>query len=143
MTALQGVTSAPEITLAPEFNHDSCKPYPAWESTWTKGFEGLHWTDKQGPTVFLGHDVSCAYAYGLAAPRYFALSDRINLFEHNLVFELNGKVFRRWSVIFSQAHEMLAIEENIDRLWGEFIPRCIQDALKDTEIWQAACWPSW
>jgi hypothetical protein len=134
---LQGVSRAPEITLAPNFTDDSCKPYPAWESTWTRGFEGLHWTDKQGSNVALIHFVSCVYAYGVP-PRYYALSDRLNLYERNLVFELNGKVFRRWGVIFSLHHEMLAMEDNIDQLWPTFIPQCIEDALRGIELWQLA-----
>lgn len=136
--ALQSVSRAPDITLAPNFNHDSCKPYPAWESTWTKGFEGLHWTDQEGANVAVIHFVSCVYAYGMAAPRYFALSDRLNLYERNVVFELNGKIFRRWGVLFSLHHEQLAIEENIDQVWPTFIPQCIQDALNGIEVWQAA-----
>ncbi len=81
-TPLEGLTSAPEIDLVPNFDHDDCKADPAWRNRWANVFQRLHWTDpQQPPTLSLKHAFSCVYAYGAAPPHYFALSDTIFLQE--------------------------------------------------------------
>ena len=136
VTALQDVNSMPELSLEPVFDNSSCKADPGWSNAWTRGFEGLHWTDTKGPNnLFLGHQFSCGYA---EASRYFSLADRINLSERNLVFELNGKLFRRWGVIFSTHHEILAVDEDIAQRSPAFLPQSIEAALQDLEIHQIA-----
>jgi hypothetical protein len=129
---LKDLSSAPIIALDPEFTHESCKADPAWNVAWARVFERLAWTDKQEPrNLYLAHFFSCVYAYGLTAPRYFALSDRITLFERNLVFQLNGKLFRTWSEILTAHHEKLALEDTLDDRLEGFIPRHIQEFLTD------------
>lgn len=129
---VKDLSSAPIIALDPEFTHESCKADPAWNNSWMRVFERLGWTDKQEPqNLYLAHFFSCTYAYGLTAPRYFALSDRITLSERNLVFQLNGKLFRTWSEILTTHHEMLALEDTLDDRLDGFIPRHIQEFLTD------------
>lgn len=71
------------------------------------------------------------YAYGLAAPRYFAVSDVIYLQQSDLVFELNGKPVRAWGELLTTHHEKFALEDTIQEILGDFIPRNIQDFLTD------------
>ena len=106
---LAELSSAPKITLDPRFNEDSCKADPGWKNSWTRVFERLGWTGSQPPRLALTHFFSCTYAYGLAAPRYFALSDVIYLLQSDLVFELNGRPVRIWGEIYATHHQRLAL----------------------------------
>jgi hypothetical protein len=128
---LEGLNSTPEIYLSPRFNHDDCKADPGWNNAWTGVFQRLGWTGSQPPRVSVGHFFSCVYAYGLAAPRYFAVSDVIYLQQSDLVFELNGKPVRAWGELLTTHHEKFALEDTIKELLADFIPRNIQDFLTD------------
>jgi hypothetical protein len=129
----EGLSSAPLLMLDPRFNglQDYCKADPGWKDAWTRVFQRLGWTGSQPPRVALTHTFSCVYAFGLAAPRYFALSDLIYLLQSDLVFELNGKPVRAWGEIYLTHHEKLALEDTMKERLGDFIPRNIQDFLTD------------
>ena len=130
-TALEGLAGAPEIVLDPHFDHDDCKADAAWRSRWAGVFQRLHWTDpQQPPAISLKHFFNCEYAYG-APPRYFALSDRIFLREANLVFQLNGRLVRKWVSLVTAHHEQLALEDDLASRLDDFVPRNIQDFLTD------------
>ncbi len=130
-TPVEGLAGAPEIVLDPHFDHDDCKADPAWRSRWVGVFQRLHWTDpQQPPAISLNHYFSCAYAYG-APPRYFALSDDIFLREANVVFQLNGKLVRKWVSLVTAHHEQFALEDDVANRLDDFIPRNIQDFLTD------------
>jgi hypothetical protein len=131
-TALEGLSGAPEIVLEPHFDHDDCKADTAWRNRWAAVFQRLHWTDpQQPPAISLNHFFSCVYAYGAAAPRYFALSDSISLREANVVFQLNGKVVRKSVSLVTAHHEQYALEDDIASRLDDFVPRNIQDFLTD------------
>jgi hypothetical protein len=130
-TPLEGLAGAPEIVLDPHFDHDDCKPDAAWRSRWAGVFQRLHWTDpQQPPAISLKHFFSCGYAYG-GPPRYFALSDSIFLREANVVFQLNGKLVRKWVSLVTAHHEQFALEDDIASRLDDFVPRNIQDFLTD------------
>ena len=138
-TPLEGLSGAPEIVLDPHFDHDDCKADPAWRSRWAGVFQRLHWTDpQQPPALSLKHFFSCVYAYGAAAPRYFALSDVIFLREANVVFPLNGKVVRKWVSLVTAHHEQFALDDDIAGRLDEFVPRNIQDFLTDLVLGNSA-----
>ena len=127
----KGSPAHPEIVLDPHFDHDDCKADAAWRSRWEGVFQRLHWTDpQQPPAISLKHYFSCAYAYG-APPRYFALSDTIFLREANLVFQLNGRLVRKWVSLATAHHEQFALEDGLANLLNDFVPRNIQDFLTD------------
>jgi hypothetical protein len=131
-TALEGLSGAPEIVLDPHFDHDDCKADAAWRSRWERVFQRLRWTDpQQPPAISLNHFFSCVYAYGAAAPRYFALSDSIFLREANVVFPLNGKLVRKWVSLVTAHHEQYALEDDLASRLDDFVPRNIQDFLTD------------
>ena len=122
-TPLEGLTGAPEIVLDPNFDHDDCKADAAWRSRWASVFQRLHWTDpQQPPAISLNHFFSCVYAYGPAPPRYFALSDSIFLKEANVVFQLNGKLVRKWVSLVTAHHEQFALEDDLAGRLNDFIP---------------------
>jgi hypothetical protein len=126
-TPIEGLSDAPEIELDPHFEHDDCKADAAWRSRWTSVFQRMHWTDaQQPPTLSLKHSFSCVYAYG-APPRYFALSDSIFLKEANVVFQLNGRVVRKWTSLVTAHHEQLALEDGLANLLDNFLPQNIRD----------------
>jgi hypothetical protein len=129
-TPLEGLTSAPEIVLEPDFEHDDCKADTAWRSRWAGVFQRLHWTDpQQPPAISVQHFFSCLYAG--AYTHYFALSDSIYLREANVVFPLNGKVVRKWVSLVTAHHEQYALEDDFAGRLNDFIPRNIQDFLTD------------
>ena len=137
-TALEGLSGAPEIELDPHFEHDDCKADAQWRNRWAGVFQRLHWTDpQQPPTISLKHFFSCVYAYG-APPRYFALSDAIFLREANVVFQLNGKLVRKWVSLVTAHHEQFALEDDIAGRLDEFVPRNIQDFLTDLVLGNSA-----
>ncbi len=84
---------------------------------------------------------SCVFAYGLAAPRYFALSDRIYMIESNLVFEFNGRLLRKRAEIISEHHEKLALADTIAESLRDFTSRNIQDFLTDLVLGNSAAPP--
>jgi hypothetical protein len=130
-TPLEGLAGSPEIVLDPHFDHDDCKADAAWSSRWAGVFQRLHWTaPQQPPAISLNHFFSCVYAYG-APPRYFALSDNIFLREANVVFQLNGKLVRKWVSLVTAHHEQFALEDDLGSSLADFIPRNIQDFLTD------------
>jgi hypothetical protein len=130
-TSLEGLSGAPEIILDPHFDHDDCKADTAWNRRWAGVFQRVHWTDpQQPPAISLTHFFSCVYAYG-APPRYFALSDVIFLRESNVVFQLNGKLVRKWVSLVTAHHEQFALEDDVASRLDDFIPRNIQDFLTD------------
>ena len=131
-TTLEGLAGAPEIVLDPHFEHDDCKADAQWRNRWAGVFQRLHWTDpQQPPAISLKHFFSCVYAYGAAAPRYFALSDSILLEEANVVFPLNGKLVRKWVSLVTAHHEQYALEDDLASRLNDFLPRNIQDFLTD------------
>jgi hypothetical protein len=139
--ALEGITAAPQILLDPQFNSDSCKADSDWNAEWTRVFQRLRWTGASSPDLSLSHMFSCVYAYGLAAPRYFALSDRIYMLESNLVFEFNGRLVRKRGEIIFAHHEKLALENTIDESLRDFTSRNIQDFLTDLVLGNTAAPP--
>jgi len=60
-----------------------------------------------------------AYAFGLAAPRCFALSDLIYLLQSDLVFELNGKPVRTECILYFTHHDELALEDHMKERSGK------------------------
>jgi hypothetical protein len=130
---MEGLSSAPQISLLPDFNglQDDCKADPGWNDAWSRVFQRLGWTGSQPPRLDLSHIFTCSYAFGLAAPRYYALSDLIYLLQSDLVFELNGKPVRKWGVLYLTHHETFALEDTVKERSAEFIPRNIQDFLTD------------
>lgn len=141
-SSLEGLNYPLQINLDPEFNEDSCKADPAWQDTWTRVFQRLRWTGPPQPGgAALNHFFSCVYAYGLAAPRYFALSDRIYIVEPNVVFEFNGKLIRKRAEIIAAHHEALALEDTIADRLADFVPRNIQDFLTDLVLGNGSAAP--
>lgn len=137
-TPLEGLTGAPEIDLAPHFDHDDCKADPTWRSRWASVFQRLHWTEpQQPPTLSLKHVFSCVYAYG-APPRYFALSDNIYLKEANVVFPLNGRLVRKWASLATAHNEQFALEDGIANALSDFLPRNVQNFLTDLVLGNSA-----
>jgi hypothetical protein len=130
-TPLEGLSGAPEIVLDPHFDHDDCKADATWRSRWAGVFQRLHWTDpQQPPAISLKHYFNCGYAYG-APPRYYVLSDSIFLSEANVVFQLNGKLVRKWVSLVTAHHEQFALEDDLASRLDDFVPRNIQDFLTD------------
>jgi hypothetical protein len=130
-TALEGIAVVPEIVLDPHFEHDDCKADAQWRNRWAGVFQRLHWTDpQQPPAISLKHFFSCVYAYG-PPPRYFVLSDSISLEEANVVFQLNGRLVRKWVNLVTAHHEQFALEDDLASRLDDFLPRNIQDFLTD------------
>ena len=129
--ALEGIAVVPEIVLDPHFEHDDCKADAQWRNRWAGVFQRLHWTDpQQPPAISLKHFFSCVYAYG-PPPRYFVLSDSISLEEANVVFQLNGRLVRKWVNLVTAHHEQFALEDDLASRLDDFLPRNIQDFLTD------------
>jgi hypothetical protein len=48
-----------------------------------------------------------------------------------VVFQLNGKLVRKWVSLVTAHHEQFALEDDLGSSLADFIPRNIQDFLTD------------
>jgi len=130
---LEGISSAPELSLDPETNHETCPPdSAAWQDLWKKSFQRVGWNESREPSgLRLDHYYLCYFNYGLHPTHYFWLLDTISLVESNLVFELNGQLYRRPGELISAIRGVHKLEADMDSPMGDYLPRSVTDFLID------------
>ncbi|HKN88052.1 MAG TPA: hypothetical protein VJV04_14415 [Nitrospiraceae bacterium] len=77
--------------------------------------------------VSLYHYMNCQWVQYLGIGGYYHLVDIIGLYEPNVVFELNGKFFRKQSELFATHHMAATMGERLRELQQAFIPRSIME----------------
>lgn len=100
----EGLDSASKLELNPQIS-DDCKNDPSWQDFWSAEFQRMGWVkSREGLTLY--HYFNCGWNPLLGFPGYYSLQDTIRLYESNVVFELNGKFFRKTAELFS-THRMM------------------------------------
>jgi hypothetical protein len=128
----EGLDSMPELALAPKIS-DDCKHDPSWKDLWNAEFLRMGWSKpKLGLTLY--HFYVCEWAPIMGFGDLYLLLDTIRLYESNVVFELNGKFFRKAAILFSTRRMMTALGDQVAGLQQSFIPRSITQFSTDLAL---------
>lgn len=129
----EGLNSTPKLELNPELDEECGKADPSWSDFWNAEFVRQGWA-KPGQGVTLSHFVNCRWIQYLGMDGYFHLIDTITLYEPNVVFELNGKFFRKRSELFSTHRMMTTMGDRLAEAQQGFIPRSIMQFSTDLTL---------
>lgn len=122
----EGLDSTPTLDLKPEMDEECGKPDPSWSDFWNAEFVRQGWV-KPAQGVTLYHYVNCRWVQYLGMGAFYHLVDTIVLYEPNIVFQLNGKFFRKRSEIFSTHRMVTTMGDRLPELQQGFIPRSIME----------------
>ena len=129
----EGLDSRPKLELKPELDEECGKADPSWSDFWTAEFVRQGWV-KPEQGVSLYHYMSCQWVQYLGIGGYYHLVDMIGLYEPNVVFELNGKFFRKQSELFLTHRMAATIGDRLRELQQAFIPRSILQFFTDLTL---------
>jgi hypothetical protein len=104
----------PRLNLNPMNMDPSCEVASNWRRVWDAEFQRLKWTKPQPqPTITVDHRVDCQLQnYGQAGD-FFRTVSTVYLKEENVLFELDGKLFRKSGVLlFSESFGAFEPKEN-------------------------------
>jgi hypothetical protein len=133
----EGLDSTPKLELKPELDEECGKADPSWSDFWNAEFIRQGWVKpEQGVTLY--HYVNCQYVQYLGMSGYYHLVDLIILSEPNVVFELNGKFFRKRSELFSTHRMITTMGDRLAEAQQGFIPRSIMQFSTDLTLGKRA-----
>ena len=98
----------------------------SWADSWHAEFVRQGWV-KPEQGVTLSHFMNCRWIQYLGMGGYYHLVDTITLYEPNVVFELNGKFFRKRAALFSAHRMVTTMGDRLAELQQAFIPRSIME----------------
>jgi hypothetical protein len=128
----EGLDSVPALELSPQIK-DDCKRDPAWQDFWNAEFQRMGWS-KPRPGLTLYHFYLCEWAPIRGFANLYHLLDTIRLSESNVVFELNGKLFRKAGILFSKHRMMTTMLDQLGGAEQGFIPRSIMEFSTDLTL---------
>jgi hypothetical protein len=129
----EGLDSTPKIELNPVRDEECGKADPSWRDFWSAEFVRQGWV-KPAQGISLEHFLNCQYVQYLGMDGYYQLVDTITLYEPNVVFELNGKVFRKRSALFSTHRMITTMGDRLAEAQQGFIPRSIMQFSTDLTL---------
>lgn len=129
----EGLDSTPKIELNPQLDEECGKADPSWRDFWSAEFVRQGWV-KPEQGVTLEHFLNCQWVQYLGMDGYYHLVDTIVLYEPNVVFELNGKFFRKRSVLFSTHRMITTMGDRLAEAQQGFIPRSIMQFSTDLTL---------
>lgn len=133
----EGLDSTPKLELKPELDEECGKADPSWSDFWNAEFIRQGWAKpEQGVTLY--HYVNCQWVQYLGMSGYYHLVDLIILSEPNVVFELNGKFFRKRSELFSTHRMITTMGDRLAEAQQGFIPRSIMQFSTDLTLGKRA-----
>lgn len=128
-----GLDSTPKLELKPALDDECGKADPSWSDFWEAEFVRQGWTKpEQGVTLY--HYMNCQWVQYLGIGGYYHLVNIIGLYEPNVVFQLNGKFFRKQSELFATHHMAATIGDRLPELQQSFIPRSIMQFFADLTL---------
>lgn len=133
----EGFDSTPKLELNPELDEECGKADPSWSDFWNAEFVRQGWV-KPEQGVTLSHFVNCRWVQYLGMGGYYHLVDTISLYEPNIVFELNGKFFRKRSELFSTHRMITTMGDRLAEAQQGFIPRSIMQFSTDLTLGKRA-----
>jgi hypothetical protein len=129
----EGLDSTPKIELKPELDEECGKADPSWRDFWSAEFVRQGWVKpEQGVTLY--HYLNCQWMQYLGLGGYYHVVDTIILSEPNVVFELNGKVFRKRSALFLTHRMITTMGDRLTEAQQGFIPRSIMQFSTDLTL---------
>jgi len=129
----EGLDSIPKIELKPELDEECGKADPSWKDFWSAEFVRQGWVKpEQGITLY--HYLNCQWMQYLGLGGYYHVVDLIILSEPNVVFELNGKVFRKRSALFSTHRMITTMGDRLAEAQQGFLPRSIMQFSTDLTL---------
>ena len=129
----EGLDSTPKLELKPALDDECGKADPSWSDFWKAEFVRQGWR-KPEQGVMLYHYMNCQWVQYLGIGGYYHLVDIIGLYEPNVVFQLNGKFFRKQSELFTTHHMAATIGDRLRELQQSFIPRSIMQFFTDLTL---------
>lgn len=129
----EGLDSTPKLELKPALDDECGKADPSWSDFWTAEFVRQGWV-KPEQGVSLYHYMNCQWVQYLGIGGYYHLVDMIGLYEPNVVFQLNGKFFRKQSELFLTHHMAATMGDRLRELQQAFIPRSIMQFFTDLTL---------
>jgi len=129
----EGLDSTPKIELKPELDEECGKADPSWRDFWSAEFVRQGWVKPEQGLV-LYHYLNCQWMQYLGLGGYYHVVDTITLDEPNVVFELNGKVFRKRSTLFSTHRMITTMGDRLAEAQQGFIPRSIMQFTTDLTL---------
>jgi len=129
----EGLNSSPTLELKPELDEECGKSDPSWSDFWKAEFVRQGWVKPQ-QGVSLYHYMNCQWVQYLGLGGYYHLVDTIGLYEPNVVFELNGKFFRKRSELFSTHRMITTMGDRLAEAQQGFIPRSIMQFSTDLTL---------
>jgi len=129
----EGLDSTPKIELNPQLDEECGKADPSWRDFWSAELVRQGWVKpEQGVTLY--HYVNCQYVQYLGMDGYYHLVDLVILSEPNVVFELNGKFFRKRSELFKTHRMITTMGDRLAEAQQGFIPRSIMQFSTDLTL---------
>jgi hypothetical protein len=129
----EGLDSTPKIELNHELDEPCGKADPSWREFWRAEFVRQGWV-KPEQGLLLEHFLNCQYVQYLGMDGYYHIVDTITLYEPNVVFELNGKFFRKRSALFSTHRMITTMGDRLAETQQGFIPRSIMQFSTDLTL---------
>jgi hypothetical protein len=129
----EGLDSMPALELYPQMG-DDCKNDPSWRDFWSAEFQWVGWVKFQ-PGLTLSHFNVCEWLPGNVG--FYRLDDSITLYEDDVVFELNGRLFRKTAELFS-TYRLMTTLEDLAAVQQGFIPRSIMQFSTDLTLGKRA-----
>ena len=123
--------------MNPELDEECGKADPSWRDFWSAEFVRHGWV-KPEQGVTLEHFLNCRWVQYLGMDGYYHLVDTIILYEPHVVFELNGKLFRKRSALFSTHRMITTMGDRLAEAQQGFIPRSIMQFSTDLTLGKRA-----
>jgi hypothetical protein len=94
----------PRLNLTPKNMDSRCVVASDWQGVWAAEFQRLKWTKRQPqPSITIEHRVDCQLEDFGRGGKFFRTVSTVYLNEANVLFELDGKLFRKTAaLIFSE-----------------------------------------
>jgi len=105
----------PRLNLTPKNMDSRCVVASDWQGVWAAEFQRLKWTKGQPqPSITVEHRVDCQLENFGAGGEFFRTVSTVYLNEANVLFELDGKLFRKSAaLLFSEGFTAFNANERI------------------------------
>jgi hypothetical protein len=133
---IEGIDSV-QLELDPDVKDKACEVDPSWRKFWNVEFQRLGWVSTQGEApVMLQHQFWCMekQVVEFGGPKYVMISDIAYLWERNVVFELNGRLVRKWVLLFSLHRMATPLYKELSATMQGYIPRSIMEFSTDLTL---------
>jgi hypothetical protein len=123
----------PQLTLKVEAKPDICKLQPSLNELWSKEFQQLKWTrTAPRPAVALEHVFSCNVEKYSEVEPLIRLVQHVYLTEANVLFEMNGEVFRQSAVLHANRNLSAVDVKDDDEIDHDWVQKKAENLIRLT-----------